>query len=363
MRPLLLQQARKRRERPCLGECPECRSRRRDKLRLPQINQRRGDAHDEKKCAHDSEPALHTACSAAALLLETTRSDSRPRPRSAAPLVYHRQPMDRLRWIAISARDDPRAESHARTFRIDRRVPIAHACDARLDPARLGRRHLRAADPVLWSAAIELPNLIHTWTLTSFLTLMGVPLGAVRCRRDSVAAGRSGARRQPARAVRPRRTLGAVEPLCAYSLLALAIDFELFHTSPLSVATALLVAEIVLPLVFLLSSSRNLKAATTLAYFALVLRSSCGALAEGVLSAPRRLESVNYATPRMDMDMDPPSSSAPYSNCSASRPTIPARAPAPGNGAAAVSESRRSILRMRSRWRTSRSPARTTWRR
>jgi hypothetical protein len=124
-----------------------------------------------------------------------------------------------------------------------------------------------------WWAAIELPNLIHTWTLTSFLTLMGIPLAlfvaaAMVLPPVELEPGAS------LRALFDRDGRWALLSLCAYSLLALAIDFELFHTPPLSAATALLVAEIVLPLVFLLSSSRKLKAATTLAYFTLVLGTS-----------------------------------------------------------------------------------------
>jgi hypothetical protein len=56
MRPLLLQQARKRRECPCRGESAACRTRRRDNLRLPQIDQRRGDRRDECEDADDSPP-------------------------------------------------------------------------------------------------------------------------------------------------------------------------------------------------------------------------------------------------------------------------------------------------------------------
>ena len=124
-----------------------------------------------------------------------------------------------------------------------------------------------------WWAAIELPNLVHTWTLTSFLTLMGIPLALF------VAA----AMVLPPYELEPGARLGelferdgrwALLSLCGYALLALEIDLQMFHTQLLSRSVALLVAEAVLPLLFLLTSTRPLKALTTVAYFALVLVAS-----------------------------------------------------------------------------------------
>lgn len=124
-----------------------------------------------------------------------------------------------------------------------------------------------------WWAAIELPNLVHTWTLTSFLTLLGIPLALFT----------ASAMVLPPYELEPGASLGALFErdgrwallsLCAYSLLALAIDMQMFHTQLLSWSVALLVAEVVLPLLFLLSTTRMLKALTTVAYFVLVLATS-----------------------------------------------------------------------------------------
>ena len=124
-----------------------------------------------------------------------------------------------------------------------------------------------------WWAAIELPNLIHTWTLASFLTLMGIPLAlfvaaAMVLPPIELEPGAS------LRALFERDGRWALLSLCVYALLALAIDLQLFHTQPWSYATAFLTAEAVVPLAFLLTSSRRLKALTTLAYFVLVLAAS-----------------------------------------------------------------------------------------
>ena len=124
-----------------------------------------------------------------------------------------------------------------------------------------------------WWAAIELPNLVPTWTLASFLTLLGIPLALFT----------ASAMVLPPYELEPGASLGALFErdgrwallsLSAYALLALEIDLQMFHTHLVSWSVVLLVAEAILPLLFLLASTRRRKALTTVAYFVLVLATS-----------------------------------------------------------------------------------------
>jgi hypothetical protein len=124
-----------------------------------------------------------------------------------------------------------------------------------------------------WWAAMELPSLVHGWTLVEFLTLLGVPLALF------VAAGMvlPPYELEPGASLRvlfERDGRWALLSLVVYSLLAIVIDVQLFHSPLWTPTSALLAAQVVLPLCYLAGSSRGLKAAMTLAYFVLVLGSS-----------------------------------------------------------------------------------------
>lgn len=124
-----------------------------------------------------------------------------------------------------------------------------------------------------WWAVIELARVERVWSLFDFLTMIAIPLelfaaAALILPSEELDAGE--------RLADEFEHDGRFGVLClsAYAATALFADARIFGTGLVSSATALLAAEILLPLVFALRSGRGVRATVTVLYFLLVIGSS-----------------------------------------------------------------------------------------
>lgn len=121
-----------------------------------------------------------------------------------------------------------------------------------------------------WWAVIELARVERVWSLFDFLTMIAIPLELF------VAA----ALVLPAEELDAGERLGdeferdgrfGVLCLSAYAATALFADWRIFGTSLASTATAVLAAELLLPLVIVVHTGRGARATATALYVLLVL--------------------------------------------------------------------------------------------
>lgn len=124
-----------------------------------------------------------------------------------------------------------------------------------------------------WWAVIELARVDRVWSLFDFLTMIAVPLelfvaAALVLPAEELDAGE--------RLEDEFQHDGRFGVLClsAYAATALFADWRIFAAEIASTSTVLLVAEILLPLVFVVHSRRGARAAATALYVLLVLASS-----------------------------------------------------------------------------------------
>jgi hypothetical protein len=124
-----------------------------------------------------------------------------------------------------------------------------------------------------WWAVIELPTLVETWTLNAFLLLLAIPLVLFLAAALVLPSGEL----DPGESLRDqfgRDGRWGLICLSAYAVLAFAVDIALFDFSMIEPMDAALAMEFVLPLVFLRSRPRRLRAAVTVVYLLIVLVSS-----------------------------------------------------------------------------------------
>ncbi|MBK7949862.1 MAG: hypothetical protein IPK00_14195 [Deltaproteobacteria bacterium] len=124
-----------------------------------------------------------------------------------------------------------------------------------------------------WWAVIELARVERVWTLFDFLTMIAVPLllfaaAALVLPAEELEAGE--------RLDDEFQHDGRFGVLClsAYAAVALFADWRIFGAGLVSAPTAVLAAEILLPLVFVVHSGRGARAMATALYVLLVLSSS-----------------------------------------------------------------------------------------
>lgn len=121
-----------------------------------------------------------------------------------------------------------------------------------------------------WWAVIELPSLVHTWTLISFLILISLTL-LLFVAAALVLPPHELNEKDSLRASFERDGRWALVALSLYFALAILADWMLWSVSPLSIQGELLAALILLPLVFICNRRRWVQSTITLLYIPLSL--------------------------------------------------------------------------------------------
>lgn len=119
-----------------------------------------------------------------------------------------------------------------------------------------------------WWGVLELPHLMKTWTIGSFLTLVSLTL-LLFVSAGLVLPSSKLEKNDSLRAAFERDGRWALVSFSVYFALALFTDWLLWGVSPVSLWGALLVALGILPLVFVFSQSRRLQEVITLLYIPL----------------------------------------------------------------------------------------------